>query len=40
MQKTNYHSLVKFVSVDQIDPEIIDVLDGILEVAEKGSTVE
>ena len=35
MQKTNYHSLVKFVSVDQIDPEITDVLDGILEVAEK-----
>jgi len=35
MQKTNYHSLVKFVSADQIDPEITDVLDGLLEVAKK-----
>ncbi len=35
MQKSNYHSLVKFVAIDQIDQEVIDVLDGILEVAEK-----
>ncbi len=35
MQKTNYHTLVKFVPADQIDPEVSDVLDGILEVAKK-----
>lgn len=35
MQKTNYHTLVRFVQTDQIDPEITDVLDAILEVANK-----
>ena len=35
MQKTNYHTLVKYVPTDQIDPEVADVLDGILEVANK-----
>ena len=35
MQKTNYHTLVQYVPVDQIDPEVSEVLDGILEVAEK-----
>ncbi len=35
MQKTNYHTLVQYVPVDQIDPEIAKVLDAILEVAEK-----
>ena len=35
MQKTNYHALVGYVPVDQIDPEVTEVLDGILEVAEK-----
>lgn len=35
MQKTNYHTLVKFVSKDQIDPEVTDVLNGILEVANR-----
>ena len=35
MQKTNYHTLVQYVPVDQIDPEVTQVLDSILEVAEK-----
>ena len=35
MQKTNYHTLVQFVQADQIDPEVTDVLDAILEVANK-----
>ena len=35
MQKTNYHTLVQYVSVDQIDPEVTQVLDSILEVANK-----
>ena len=33
MQKTNYHTLVKYVPTDQIDPEVTEVLDSILEVA-------
>ena len=35
MQKTNYHTLVRYVSPDSIDPEVTDVLDAILEVANK-----
>ncbi len=35
MQKTNYHTLARYVPKDQIDPEISTVLDAILEVAEK-----
>ncbi|MYG00609.1 AAA family ATPase [Candidatus Poribacteria bacterium] len=35
IQKTNYHTLVKYVSNDQIDPEVTDVLDAILEVANR-----
>ena len=35
MRKTNYHTLVQYVPADQIDPEVIKVLDSILEVAEK-----
>ncbi len=35
MQKTNYHTLTRYVPKDQIDPEISTVLDAILEVAEK-----
>lgn len=35
MRKTNYHTLVQYVPVDQIDPEVSEVLDAILEVAEK-----
>ncbi|MYB59094.1 MAG: AAA family ATPase [Gemmatimonadetes bacterium] len=35
MQKTNYHTLSRYVPKDQIDPEISTVLDAILEVAEE-----
>ena len=35
MQKTNYHSLVKYLPLDQIDPEATEVLDAILEVAQR-----
>ncbi len=35
MQKTNYHTLVQFVQTDQIDAEVTDVLDAILDVANK-----
>ena len=35
IKKTNYHTLVQFVEPDQIDPEVTDVLDGILEIANK-----
>ena len=35
MRKTNYHTLVQYVPVDQIDPEVSEVLDAILEVSEK-----
>ena len=33
MRKTNYHTLVQYVPADQIDPEVSEVLDGILEIA-------
>ena len=35
MQKTNYHTLSRYVPKDQIDPEMSTVLDAILEVAEE-----
>ncbi len=35
MRKTNYHTLVRYVPKDLIDPEISTVLDAILEVAKK-----
>ncbi len=35
MQKTNYHTLVQYVPPEQIDPEVTEVLDAILEVANK-----
>jgi hypothetical protein len=35
MQKTNYHTLVQYVRVEQIDPEVTEVLDAISEVANK-----
>lgn len=35
MGKTNYHTLVRYLPVDQIDPEVTEVLDSILEVANK-----
>lgn len=37
MQKTNYHALVKFVPTDQIDTEVNDVLDAILDVANRAT---
>ena len=35
MVKTNYHTLVQYLPVDQIDPEVTEVLDAILEVAQR-----
>lgn len=35
MRKTNYHTLVQYLSPQQIDPEVIKVLDSILEVTKK-----
>lgn len=35
MHKTNYHTLVKYVENHQIDPEVTEVLDAILEVANR-----
>jgi energy-coupling factor transporter ATP-binding protein EcfA2 len=39
MRKTNYHVLVQYIPEDQIDPEIINALDKICEVAEKAKPV-
>ncbi len=39
MQKTNYHTLVRYLPPEQIDPEVVDVLDSILEVANKAVPV-
>ena len=39
MQKTNYHTLVEYIPADQIDPEVTEVLDAILEVANKAVPV-
>ena len=33
MRKTNYHTLVQYVPSEQIAPEVSEVLDGILEIA-------
>ena len=35
MRKTNYHTLVQYVPLEQIDPEVSKVLDGILEIANR-----
>lgn len=35
MQKTNYHTLVEYVPADQIDSEVTEVLDVILQVAQR-----
>ena len=35
MRKTNYHTLVEYLQPDQIDPEVIKVLDSILEIAQR-----
>ena len=34
-QKTNYHTLVQYLPTEQVDPEVVKVLDSILEVANK-----
>ncbi len=38
MQKTNYHVLTKYLTKDDIDPEIIEKLDAIVEVASQAKT--
>lgn len=35
MQKTNYHTLVEYIPTNQIHPDVNDVLDGILEIANR-----
>jgi energy-coupling factor transporter ATP-binding protein EcfA2 len=35
MRKTHYHVLARHVPADEIDPEVSDVLDGIIAAAEK-----
>ena len=35
MRKTNYHTLVRYLPAEQIDPEVTEVLDSILEVANR-----
>lgn len=35
MRKTNYHTLVQYVPTELIDPEVSEVLNGILEIAEQ-----
>ncbi|RKU25780.1 AAA family ATPase [Candidatus Poribacteria bacterium] len=37
MRKTNYHRLVHYVPAAKIDPEVSDVLDGILAVAKQAN---
>ena len=37
MRKTNYHTLVQYLPAEQIDPEVVKVLDSILEVANKAA---
>jgi energy-coupling factor transporter ATP-binding protein EcfA2 len=39
MQKTNYHTLARHVPRDEIDPEVIAVLDAIVEVAARAKPV-
>ena len=39
MRKTNYHTLVQYVPSEQIDPEVSEVLDGILEIANQAVPV-
>jgi len=35
MRKSDYHQLARFLSPDEIDPEVVEVLDGIVKVAEE-----
>ena len=39
MEKTNYHTLARYVSESQIDPEISTVLNAITEVAKRATPV-
>jgi energy-coupling factor transporter ATP-binding protein EcfA2 len=39
MNKTDYHVLVRFVPVERIDPEVSEVLDGILATAKRARPV-
>ena len=39
MRKTNYHTLVQYVPPEQIDPEVSEVLDGILKIANQAKPV-
>ena len=39
MRKTNYHTLVQYVLPDQIDPEVSEVLDGILAIANQAKPI-
>jgi len=40
MRKTNYHVLAKYVQKDSIDPEIVEKLDAIVEVARQARPCE
>ena len=40
MRKTNYHTLVQYVPADQIDPEVSEVLDGILKIANQANPMD
>lgn len=40
MRKTNYHVLARYIKKEQIDPEVIQVLDCIIQVASKAIPVE
>lgn len=35
MRKTDYHVLVPFVPAETIDPEIVEVLDQIVDIASR-----
>lgn len=35
MPKSDYHFLIEYIEPDEIDPEVVDVLDAILDVANK-----
>ena len=40
MRKTNYHTLVQYVPADQIAPEVSEVLDGILDIANQANPMD
>jgi len=39
MQKTDYHTLTRFVPKDRLDPEITEKLDSIVETARRATPV-